>query len=126
MAKFVEDKATKKAHSLSDYTDEQNFDELMECFDDPLFFMKTFMKIQHPLRGSLKFEPYPFQEKIVRGFYKYKNVIAMTGRQMGKCISFFSLIMVNGEQRKIGELLTYTFRERIVNYLENILLKLAM
>ena len=45
----------KKAHKKHKYTKEQ-VEQLEKCMDDktgPLFFMKTFMKIQHPTKGEM-------------------------------------------------------------------------
>ena len=44
----------KKAHKKHKYTKEQ-VEQLEKCMDEktgPLFFMKTFMKIQHPTKGE--------------------------------------------------------------------------
>lgn len=93
MAKQAEDDSVKKPHSKDDFSNEKNLLDLLECVEDPLYFMKNFMKIQHALRGSIPFDPYPYQVKIINGFHKNRNTIAMTGRQMGKttCAAGFLL-----------------------------------
>ena len=56
----------KKAHKKHKYTKEQ-VEQLEKCMDPktgPLFFMKTFMKIQHPTKGEMKFNPFPYQERL--------------------------------------------------------------
>ena len=53
----------KKAHKKHKYTKEQ-VEQLEKCMDEktgPLFFMKTFMKIQHPTKGEMPFKPYDYQ-----------------------------------------------------------------
>ena len=36
--------------------------EYLKCASDPIYFMKKFCYIQHPKRGKIRFELYPFQE----------------------------------------------------------------
>ena len=96
MPKPVIDESIKKANVKDDYTDEKNFLDLMACIEDPLFFMQNFMKIQHALKGSLLFEPYEYQTKIINAFANHRNVIAMTGRQMGKSFFLDTKISING------------------------------
>lgn len=93
MAKPTIDEAVKRPNSKDDYTNEQNLLDLLDCVEDPLYFMKNFMKVQHATRGSMLFSPYPYQEKIIDAFHKNRNVIIMTGRQQGKttCAAGFLL-----------------------------------
>jgi hypothetical protein len=37
--------------------------EYKRCIEDPIYFMKKYVKIQHPIRGTVGFELYPFQEE---------------------------------------------------------------
>lgn len=73
----------KKPYSKSGYT-EQNLLELSMCIDGPMYFMENFMKIQHPLRGAIPFEPYPFQIGMIKAFHENRFTVALTARQMGK------------------------------------------
>ena len=57
----------KKANKKHKYTKEQ-VEKLEKCMDEktgPLYFMKQFMKIQHPVKGSMPFEPFPYQERLI-------------------------------------------------------------
>lgn len=65
----------------------------MRCIDDPLFFIERFVKIQHPLKGAVPFQPYPFQVEIIKAFHEHRFSIALTARQMGKtsCAAAFLL-----------------------------------
>ena len=83
----------KKAHKKHKYTKEQ-VEQLEKCMDPktgPLFFMKTFMKIQHPVKGSMPFEPFPYQERLINSYNDHRFSIAMLPRQTGKttCASGF-------------------------------------
>ena len=60
----------KKAHKKHKYTKEQ-VEQLEKCMDPstgPLYFMKQFMKIQHPTKGEMKFQPFPYQERLVEAY----------------------------------------------------------
>jgi len=86
MGKSLEGVQIKKAHAPQKYTAEQ-IEELEKCMDPvdgPLHFCKTFLKIQHPTRGSIPFSPYPYQEELIRSYHDYRYTVAMLPRQMGK------------------------------------------
>ena len=43
--------------------------EYIKCAKDPIHFMKKYCYIQHPQRGRIQFNLYPFQQKVY--FYPY-------------------------------------------------------
>lgn len=51
---------------------------------DPLYFIRTYVMIQHPILGAVNFEPYEYQERLVKAFHNNRYSIALTARQMGK------------------------------------------
>ena len=57
--------------------------EYKKCMDSPVYFMKYYVKIQHPIRGTILFDLYKFQEETLQAFYDYKNNIILKSRQMG-------------------------------------------
>src|SRR4051794_33959226 len=65
----------------------------MDCVDDPLYFMRHFMRVQHPTKGSVAFDPFPFQVRLIEAFHKNRFCIALTARQAGKttCAAGFLL-----------------------------------
>ena len=76
----------KRANKKHKYTKEQ-VEQLEKCMDEktgPLFFMKTFMKIQHPTKGELPFNPYPYQERLIESYNSHRFSISMLPRQTGK------------------------------------------
>ena len=76
----------KKAHKKHKYTKEQ-VEQLEKCMDEktgPLYFMKSFMKIQHPTKGEMKFNPFPYQERLVEAYNNHRFSISMLPRQTGK------------------------------------------
>lgn len=84
--------AIKKPNSTTQYTPTQ-IAEFIQSVEEPMYFLRTFMKIQHPKLGSLPFEPYPFQERLINAFAENRFSIALTARQMGKttCAAGFLL-----------------------------------
>ncbi len=86
MAKSLDGNLVKKAHSQIKYTLEEvkHLEACMDPVDGPLYFAKNFIKIQHPTRGSIPFEPYEYQERLIHAYHNNKQCIAMLPRQMGK------------------------------------------
>lgn len=76
----------KKANTQYEYTGDQIL-ELQRCSNDPVYFIKHYCQIQHPVKGSVQFELYPYQEKIIQTFQENQNVILLSARQTGKSIS---------------------------------------
>jgi phage FluMu gp28-like protein len=58
--------------------------------------MKKYIKIQHPIRGTIPFNLYPFQEKTLQDFYENDFNIVLKSRQMGisTLVSTYSLWMM--------------------------------
>ena len=86
MGKSLEGVQIKKAHAPQKYTLEQveHLEKCMDPIDGPLYFCKNFLKIQHPTKGSIKFDPYEYQERLIRSYHDYRYTVAMLPRQMGK------------------------------------------
>jgi hypothetical protein len=86
MAKSLDGNLIKKAHAPQRYTLEEvkHLEACMDPVTGPLYFAKNFLKIQHPTRGSIPFEPYDYQEKLIQAYHENKQCIAMLPRQMGK------------------------------------------
>ena len=51
--------------------------EYVKCAKDPAYFMKKYCNIQHPTRGRILFNLYPFQEGVLRLFRDSKNIITL-------------------------------------------------
>jgi hypothetical protein len=107
----------KRPHAKTDYSDEDMAD-LAKCMDDPLFFMRNFVRVQHPMKGALPFIPYECQERIITGIHDHRFTIILTARQQGKCVRFTTKINENGIQTDIGSLLRVSWREKLINLLE--------
>lgn len=68
-------------------------EEFVRCAQDPVYFMKKYYMIQHPQRGRMLFDLYPFQEKVLTLFQKYPESIINKSRQLGisTLVSAYSL-----------------------------------
>ena len=58
-------------------------EEFAKCAANPVYFMKRYAKIQHPTRGKILFDLYPFQEDVLRQFNKNRYNIVLKSRQLG-------------------------------------------
>jgi hypothetical protein len=79
-------------------SDQQNIKEIIKqeyikCATDPVYFMKKYYWIQHPQRGRIQFNLYPFQEGVLHQFKKNRYSIVNKSRQLGisTLVSAYSL-----------------------------------
>ena len=64
-------------------TKQQQINEIIRCGKDPAYFIKNYAKIQHPLKGTIPFELYQFQEDCLENFQKNRFNIVLKSRQLG-------------------------------------------
>jgi hypothetical protein len=57
--------------------------EYVKCAKDPVYFMKKYCYIQHPTRGRILFNLYPFQEKVLQLYKDNQYAITLKSRQLG-------------------------------------------
>lgn len=57
--------------------------EIIKCGRDPIYFIKTYTKIQHPMKGTIPFDTYPFQDDCVKAFEDNRFNIVLKSRQLG-------------------------------------------
>ena len=57
--------------------------EYQRCATDPMHFMRKYGYIQHPTRGKILFDLYPFQEKSLEEISKHDYSIILKSRQLG-------------------------------------------
>jgi len=58
-------------------------EEYQKCASDPIYFMKKYCKIQHPVRGKIPFHLFPFQEDTLKEFKDHRYNIILKSRQTG-------------------------------------------
>ena len=57
--------------------------EYQRCASDPIYFMKKYCMIQHPVRGKIPFHLYQFQERTLTEFKDNRYNIVLKSRQTG-------------------------------------------
>ncbi len=57
--------------------------EIIKCGKDPVYFMNKYLKIQHPMRGLISFNTFPFQDDCVSSFNDHRFNIILKSRQLG-------------------------------------------
>jgi len=58
-------------------------EEYKKCAVDPIHFMKKYCMIQHPVRGKIPFQLFPFQEKTLTQFNGNRFNVVLKSRQTG-------------------------------------------
>jgi len=64
-------------------TKQQQVNEIVACGKDPIYFIKNYAKIQHPLKGTIPFNTYDFQNDCVKAFQEQRFNIVLKSRQLG-------------------------------------------
>lgn len=80
---YLGNQKLKRVNTPIQYTQEQ-LDEIAKCIEDPVYFIKTYVKIVNVDKGLVPFEMWPFQEEMVRTFHDNRFSIAKMPRQVGK------------------------------------------
>jgi len=57
--------------------------EYLKCARDPVYFLKKYAIIQHPIEGKISFSLYKFQEKMLREFNNHNYNVILKARQLG-------------------------------------------
>ena len=57
--------------------------EYIKCAQDPVYFLKKYCMIQHPIQGKIPFHLYPFQEETINDFKENRFNIILKARQLG-------------------------------------------
>lgn len=68
-------------------------EEFIKCAKDPVYFMRKYYMIQHPVKSRMLFDLYPFQEAVLRLYEKNEYCIINKSRQLGisTLVSAYSL-----------------------------------
>jgi hypothetical protein len=83
-----------------------------------LYFAEKFAFIQHPVKGKLLFNPYDYQERLLKSYHNYRFNINMLPRQTGKttCAAIYLLwyAMFNADQTVLIAAHKYTGAQEIM------------
>jgi len=58
-------------------------EEIRKCGQDPVYFLKNYVKISHPLKGLIPFTTYDFQDELLNDFKDNRFNIILKARQLG-------------------------------------------
>jgi hypothetical protein len=75
----------KRPFQETEYTQE-NIAQLIRCKNDPIYFIETFVKVQHPKLGIVPMELYEYQREMIDAIHNNKDTIILASRQLGKCV----------------------------------------
>lgn len=67
--------------------------EYQKCSEDPIYFIRNYVKIINVDRGEIPFEMYDFQEKMVMKFVDHRFTIVKCPRQVGKSITTCAFLL---------------------------------
>lgn len=76
----------KRAHAVDEFTPDM-IGELIRCKNDPIYFIRNYVKVQHQTKGAILFDLYPYQEDMINHFQGNKFSCVMASRQMGKTVT---------------------------------------
>ena len=71
----------------------EQIEEYVKCSQDPLYFIKNYVKIVSLDKGLVPFEPYDFQEEMIRTIHENRFVIGKLPRQTGKSTTIISYLL---------------------------------
>jgi hypothetical protein len=57
--------------------------EYRRCAVDPEYFIRTYCKIEHPIKGLIKFDLYNFQADLLLSYQQFNENIILKSRQLG-------------------------------------------
>lgn len=87
----------------------QQVEEFNKCYNDPIYFIRNYVKIVHVDRGEIFFDLWPFQEAMVKNFMKHRFNIVKCPRQIGKCLGKDACIYIR--DRETGDEKYVTIKE---------------
>jgi len=92
-----------RAHQQMEFTHE-DVQELVRCANDPVYFIRKYVVIQHPIRGAIPFDLYPYQEAMINDFLENRFNIVLSARQTGKALCINTDIPTPTGFKKMGDI----------------------
>lgn len=100
----------KRPNQIEHFTPEQ-IKEFKKCKKDPIYFIKKYILVQHPKKGRVPLELYPYQEEMIRAFQNNDNTILLAARQVGKCVYKDTFINLKSPEGKVYKIKVEHFYE---------------
>jgi hypothetical protein len=71
----------------------KQLEEYQKCYNDPIYFIKNYVKIVNVDKGEIFFDLWPFQEQMVKNFVMHRFNIIKCPRQVGKSITTCAFLL---------------------------------
>ena len=84
----------KDSHVSMEFTKEQ-MAEIIRCSNDPIYFIKNYVKIVSLDEGLVPFNLFPFQEKMIETIHQNREVITKIPRQSGKSTTLVAMFYIS-------------------------------
>ena len=110
----------KKTNVPVNFTQDQ-VEEYLKCSEDPVYFMKNYIKIVNLDKGLMTFSMYPFQEKLVNLIRDNRFVIAKMPRQCGKSTTIIADILHHALFNPNQTIAILANKEKLANTAQNII-----
>jgi hypothetical protein len=68
-------------------------EEYQKCYNDPIYFIRNYVKIINVDKGEIFFDLWPFQEEMIYKFIKHRFNIIRCPRQVGKSLTACSFLL---------------------------------
>ena len=89
---YLKNPNLKKAHVSIEWEKEQ-IEEFLKCSKDPIYFIRTYVKIINLDDGLVNFDLYPYQEKMASMICDNRFSVIKTCRQAGKTTTSAAVIL---------------------------------
>ena len=57
--------------------------EILKCGKDPVYFVNSYARISHPLKGLVPFKTYDYQSELLNNFDDHRFTVILKARQLG-------------------------------------------
>lgn len=91
-ANYLNNKRLKAPNVQIQFTEEQ-MEEVIKCSQDPIYFVKNYVKIVNPDRGLIPFDMYSYQEKMLSIIHNNRYTVGLWPRQSGKTVTYVGYIL---------------------------------
>lgn len=71
----------------------KQLEEFQKCYNDPIYFIRNYVKIVNVDKGEIFFDLWPFQEEMIHKFLKHRFNIIRCPRQVGKSLTTCSFLL---------------------------------
>lgn len=93
----------RRADSVVEMTPEQ-VREFAKCAHDVVYFCRKYVRIQHPIRGSIPFDLYPYQIKMLKAYQEHRYTVVLSARQTGKALDITTKIPTPNGWTTMGDI----------------------